>query len=123
MKWVAISLLLLNGFYLSVQLNKDPEPIELIDRFPFSGQKLMLLAEKERLDKSKQLAEKNRRKALAQAKASKPKKKPAKTVAQAGPGTRNQRLSCFGKLAARGSRINRRRSRRIVALFDSAGRQ
>lgn len=83
MKWVAISLLLLNGIFLAVQLNIDQQPEKQVDRFPFSGPELMLLAEKEKLEKAKQLAEKNRRKALAQAKASKPKKKPAKTVAQA----------------------------------------
>ncbi len=83
MKWVAISLLLLNGIYLAVQLNKDQETEKPVNRFPFGGPELMLVVEKEKLDKAKQLAEKNRQKALAQARSDKRKKKPVKTVAQA----------------------------------------
>lgn len=59
MKWVVISLLLLNGIFLAVQLSKDEQTEQTVERFPFSGPKLVLLAEKEMLDKTKQLTEKN----------------------------------------------------------------
>jgi len=59
MKWVVISLLLLNGVFLALQLNKDEQAEQGVERFPLSGPKLVLLAEKESLDKAKQLAEKN----------------------------------------------------------------
>lgn len=60
MKWVVISLLLLNGIFLVIQLNKDEQTELAVDRFPFSGPKLVLLAETEKQDKAKQLAEKNK---------------------------------------------------------------
>ncbi len=81
MKWVVISLLLLNGVFLVIQLNKDEQTEQALERFPFSGPKLVLLAEKEALDKAKQLAAKNKSRAIA-----KSKPKPAKktvTVAKA----------------------------------------
>ena len=59
MKWVVISLLLLNGIFLAMQLNKQEQTEQAVERFPFSGPKLVLLAEKERLDKAKQFAAKN----------------------------------------------------------------
>lgn len=59
MKWVVISLLLLNGIFLAMQLNKEEQPEQAIERFPFSGPKLVLLAEQEKLDKAKQFAAKH----------------------------------------------------------------
>jgi len=58
MKWVVISLVLLNGIFLAIQLNRDEQTEQVVERFPFSGPKLVLLAETEKLDNAKQLAEK-----------------------------------------------------------------
>lgn len=59
MKWVAISLLLLNGILLALQLNKPKQTEQAVERFPFDGPNLVLLAEKEALDKANQSAAKN----------------------------------------------------------------
>ena len=80
MKWVVISLLLLNGIFLAIQLNKEGQTEQAVERFPFSGPKLVLLAEKESLDKAKQFAEKNKIDSLANS-AAKPVNK-AVTVAK-----------------------------------------
>lgn len=78
MKWVAITLLLLNGLYLAIQFNQDQPPVQQVDRFPFSGPRLTLRVEQEKFEKAKQFAEKNRQKILAQAKtAAAPKPEPA----------------------------------------------
>ena len=71
MKWVAITLLLLNGIFLAVQLNKQEvtEQAAAVERFPQNAPELVLVAEKEKLDKAKQFAEKQRQQKLAQAKA------------------------------------------------------
>ena len=58
MKWVVISLLLLNAVFLVVQLNKGEQTEPTVERFPFDGPKLVLLAEKERQDKANQLVDK-----------------------------------------------------------------
>lgn len=60
MKWVVISLLLLNAVFLVVQLNKEEQTEQAVEQFPFNGPKLVLLTEKERQDKAKQLAGKKR---------------------------------------------------------------
>jgi len=60
MKWVAISLLLLNGIFLAIQLNKQEQVEQKVELFPFSGPKLVTLAEKEMQDKANQLAAKNK---------------------------------------------------------------
>ncbi len=81
MKWVVISLLLLNAIFLVIQLNKDEQTEQVLERFPSSGSKLVLLTEKEALDKAKQFAAKNKSRTIA-----KSKPKPAKktvTVAKA----------------------------------------
>ncbi len=65
MKWVVISLLLLNGIFLAIQLNKQAPPEQAIELFPFSGPKLVTLAEKEMMDKAMRLAEKNKPKSPA----------------------------------------------------------
>jgi len=59
MKWVVISLLLLNSIFLAVQLSKEEQTELAVERFPLGGSKLVLLAEKEMQDKAKQLVEKN----------------------------------------------------------------
>ena len=60
MKWVVISLLLLNGIFLAIQLNKQEQVEQEVELFPFSGPKLETLAEKEMMDKAKQFAAKNK---------------------------------------------------------------
>ena len=67
MKWVAITLLLLNGVFLVVHLSRSEAEAPRVELFPFSGPRLELLAEKEKLDKAKAFAEKNRRQQLAAA--------------------------------------------------------
>jgi len=81
MKWVALTLLLLNGVFLVVQLNKEQAPPATVERHPISGQRLMLVSEQQQLEKAKAFAEKNRRKQLAKAKAK------AKAKAQTPPPT------------------------------------
>jgi len=67
MKWVAITLLLLNGVFLAVHLNMPGQAEQVIERFPFSGPRLELLTEKEERDKARLLAEKNRQQQLVEA--------------------------------------------------------
>ncbi|ALP54668.1 hypothetical protein Tel_00005 [Candidatus Tenderia electrophaga] len=52
MKWVAISLLLLNGIYLVIQLDKQQDSAPEVERFPFSGPPLVLVSEQQAQDKN-----------------------------------------------------------------------
>lgn len=70
MKWVLITLVLLNGLYLVVHLNQEDPTQPLVANktdFPFKAPQLVLLAEKEKLDKAKQFAEMQKQKKLAKA--------------------------------------------------------
>lgn len=60
MKWVAITLLLLNGIFLAIQLNKQGKAVSVVERFPFNGPPLVLVSEQQAQDKAIQPAEKNR---------------------------------------------------------------
>lgn len=69
MKWVLITLVLLNGLYLAVHLNQEEPTQSFVANktdFPFKAPQLVLLAEKEKLDKARQFAEKQKQKKLAQ---------------------------------------------------------
>ncbi len=60
MKWVAITLLLLNGVFLAIQLNKQEKAVSVIERFPFSGPLLKRVSEQQARDNVTQFADKNR---------------------------------------------------------------
>lgn len=68
MKWVVITLALVNGLYLVTQLNQE-EPSQSYAAnktdFPYKVPQLVLFAEKEKLDRAKQFAEKQKQKKLA----------------------------------------------------------
>ncbi len=62
MKWVVISLLLLNAVFLAVQLNKKEqvEQTETKEGFPKNGEKLVLLAEMDMQNNARSLVESKR---------------------------------------------------------------
>lgn len=60
MKWVVISLLLLNAVFLAVQLNKKEQVEQAEEEFPYSGEKLVLLAEKDMQNNARPLVERKR---------------------------------------------------------------
>jgi cell division protein FtsN len=100
MKWVALTLLLLNGVFLVVQLNKEQAPPATVERHPISGQRLMLVSEQQQLEKAKAFAEKNRREQLAKAKAKAQTPPPssgtkASTSAVEAPASRSSARACY----------------------------
>ncbi len=75
MKWVVITLLLLNGLYLAVQLSQkgtDQGIATSKTNLPLNTPELVLQVEKEKLDQAKQFAEKQKQQKLAQAETKRP---------------------------------------------------
>ncbi len=75
MKWVVITLLLLNGLYLAVQLSQketDQGIATTKTDLPLNTPELVLQVEKEKLGQTKQFAEKQKQQKLAQAATKKP---------------------------------------------------
>jgi len=107
MKWVAITLLLLNAVFLVVHLSQDEQTDKAAEKapdlFPFSGPRLALLAEKEKLDKIKQFAEKNRQQQLAAAESARKKAQQAAAPAESrlaskpkpAPQPKSTALACY----------------------------
>lgn len=72
MKWVAITLLLLNGVYLAIQLNQTQDPKPTVERFPFSGPPLMLVSEQQEYERANQAPARQTPQQVAQTPASPP---------------------------------------------------